>query len=261
MTIAGYRITQVKTIPRLLKEHGYQIWYWPVRGSALNCPLEPLTPEFWREKRRVRLMFGNFLPAIRKPDRGDLIILLTQSLRQSRGFSYGDLTTEEAITWYDFLLREFLRVTNLDRTPVQLTESLIGKFEKVFELHILPTRNEKGKYHRHLTISYVGNILPIDVRGMFRCPRCRQAVSVYSALDVLDKYYAKDGTIFLFFVCSRCGEMMQLSIDSPNRWRLDKNANRHILSIYSLPRLEDLSPSSTPEYGSLYAKRSRKLVP
>src|SRR5512133_1405946 len=178
MTIAGYPITQVETIPRLLKEHGYQIWYWPVYGSALNCPLEPLTSEFWRKKRRVRLMYGIFFPAVRGQDRGDLIILMTQRLRQARGYSYGDLMTKEATTWYDFLLGGFLRVTNLGRAPIQVTEGLIDRCETVFELNILPKQDEKGEYQRQLTISYDDSILPTDAQGMFPCPRCKQVIGI-----------------------------------------------------------------------------------
>ena len=48
MLIGGYPITNIKCRASSLADYGYKVWYWQLEGSAYDCPLEPLTQEFWQ---------------------------------------------------------------------------------------------------------------------------------------------------------------------------------------------------------------------
>ncbi len=61
MLISGYPITNIKCRASSLADFGYKVWYWQLEGDAYDCPLEPLTQEFWQAKQNARLACGIFL--------------------------------------------------------------------------------------------------------------------------------------------------------------------------------------------------------
>jgi hypothetical protein len=83
MLISGYPITNIRCRASSLADDGYKVWYWQLECSAYDCPLEPLTQEFWETRKASRLAYGILLPALDERVCGDLLILATQPLARA----------------------------------------------------------------------------------------------------------------------------------------------------------------------------------
>jgi hypothetical protein len=214
--IGKYPITKIDILPGSFANQGFQIWYWHVGGSSLDCPLEPLTPEFWQEKRRARLVHGLLLPAVDVRDRGDLLILVTQRLQHVNRKEFGGLTIRQRYELYALILDiDFTHVEGLKIMPTPIRIDFFKKFEKIFDEQILPKKDEKGEYHRELSSSPENEILRPDQQGNIKCPKCEQLVGIGKGLLVMDSYYVNDGTILVFATCEHCEEFVAVNIDAP----------------------------------------------
>jgi hypothetical protein len=216
MTIDKYPITRLNVLPRSFINSGYQIWYWFVGMSALTCPIEPLTPEFWQRTQKSILVYGIVLSAIDKQDGGDLLILVSQNLKDAQKEGLRKLSMQQRQDLYNLVFHlDFLQVTGFHSVPVWTRISFFQRFEKAFDLHILPRRDEKGGYHRELMISHEDHLLQPDSDGKFSCPKCGHLVEIGKGLTVLDNFYDDDGRIFMVSVCEYCEEFVKLRIDAP----------------------------------------------
>ncbi len=216
MTIDKYPITRLNVLPRSLINSGYQIWYWFVGMSALTCPIEPLTPEFWQRKQKSHLVYGIVLPAIDKQESGELLIMVSQRLKYAQKNGVRKLSAQQRQDLYNLVFHlGFLQVTGFQAVPAWTRISFFQRNEKAFDLHILPTKDEKRKYHRKLMVSHENHVLQSNSRGKFKCPKCSQPVGIGKGLVVLDNLYDDDGRIYMTSVCEHCDEFVKLSIDAP----------------------------------------------
>ncbi len=223
MTIGKYPITRLNLLPGSFVNSGYQIWYWFVGMSALNCPIEPLTPEFWKEKRNALLIYGTVLSAIDKQDGGDVLILVSQRLKYVEKNGLRKLSVQQRQDLYDLIFHiHFLQVTGFHSVPAWHRITFFQRSEKAFDLHILPRRDKKGEYHREIIVSHENHILQPNSEGKFNCPKCHKPVGIGKGLVVVDNLYDDDGSIFMTSVCEQCDEFVALQINTPAMYKFHK---------------------------------------
>src|SRR5512145_644550 len=105
MSIGGYPIYSINNSLAWAKEQGYKIWQWHTGGNAVDSSLEPLTHEFWLQKREARLAYGLCLPQSDLRYGGDLLILVTQRLDQAVQKGFGGLTARQRTDIYSLILK------------------------------------------------------------------------------------------------------------------------------------------------------------
>lgn len=208
MLICGYPITNVKCRASSLADYGYKVWYWQLEGGAYDCPLEPLTQEFWQAKQDARLAYGILLLSLDARAPGDLLILATQGLYATFDQGFGHLTIPQFLSLHRAILRtSFPQVDLLRSLQFEDRLDLFKELETAFAELVLPKRNEKGEYYRRLHKLEAFDTAQADSLG----------VGVLSQMQAEDRFW--EGT--------RCDE--SVSHGSGNRfcfWHLQSLSER-----------------------------------
>ena len=122
-----------------------------MEGGAYDCPLEPLTQEFWQAKQDARLAYGILLLSLDARAPGDLLILATQGLYATFDQGFGHLTMPQFLSLYRAILRlGFPQIELLRSLQFEDHLDLFKELETAFAELVLPRRNEKGEYDRRL---------------------------------------------------------------------------------------------------------------
>jgi hypothetical protein len=223
MSIGGYRITNVKCRASSLADYGYKVWYWKLEGAAYDCPLEPLTQEFWQAKQNARLAYGILLLSLDARAPGDLLILATQSLDMTFDQGFGQLTIPQFLSLHRAILRiSFPQVDILRPLHFEDRLDLFKELETAFAELVLPRKNEKGEYYRRLHKLEAFDTAQADSLGVGFCPRCKQRIAFGKGLDVMKAYRMDSETVFVFGTCSHCRNVVATAINPyfTNLWFL-----------------------------------------
>jgi hypothetical protein len=217
MTVGNYPITRINNAIGSFVEHSYKVWCWHIGGSALSCPFEPLTQEFWHEKRNSRLVYGLRFPGIDLRYGGDLIILVTQYLQYAKNKGFGGLTVRQRYELYSLIQEvDFIHVSGLKSKPMPVRFDFFNKCANDFVEHVLPKKNESGELYREPTSkSNEAIVLRLDGQGKIDCPGCKRKVMAGGGLWVLDNQIAGDEMNIVFAICEHCGELVEITLD-PN---------------------------------------------
>jgi hypothetical protein len=198
MLIGGYPITNIKCRASSLADYGYKVWYWQLEGSAYDCPLEPLTQEFWQAKQNARLACGILLLNLDARAPGDLLILATQGLYATFDQGFGHLTIPQILSLYRAILRlGFPQVELLRSLQFEDRLDLFKELETAFAELVLPKRNEKGEYYRRLHKLEAFDTAQADSLGVGSCPRCKQRIAFGKGLDVMKGVSHGSETVFV----------------------------------------------------------------
>ncbi len=174
MLIGGYPITNIKCRASSLADYGYKVWYWQLEGGAYDCPLEPLTQEFWQVKQNARLAYGILLLNLDARAPGDLLILATQGLYATFDQGFGHLTIPQILSLHRAILRlGFPQVDILRPLHFEDRLDLFKELETAFEELVLPRKNEEGEYYRRLYKLEAFDTAQADSLGVGFCPRCK----------------------------------------------------------------------------------------
>lgn len=216
MMVGDYPITQIRHSIKSLLKQGFEIWYWFVGETAFECPMEPLTQEFWQKHRDARLAYGLILPAVDVRDRGDLLILVTQNLKQARHQRFGGLKVRQRYEIHSLLLEiDFTQVGGFKYMPVPMRLDIFRKFEDIFKNYLLPKKNDGGEYYREPAPSGGSELLRPDSQGKVVCPKCKRSVALGDGLIAMDSYPVEDGTMLIFAVCEHCEEIVGVNTNPP----------------------------------------------
>jgi hypothetical protein len=223
MLIGGYPITRVKCRASSLADYGYKVWYWQLEGSAYNCPLEPLTQEFWQAKQNARLAYGILLLTLDARAPGDLLILSTQGLDMTFDQGFGRLTVPQILSLQRAILRlSFPQIDPLRSLQFEDRLDLFKELETAFAELVLPRKNEKGEYYRRLHKLEAFDTAQADSLGVGFCPRCKQRMAFGKGLDVMKAYRMDPETVVVFGTCSHCRMVVATAINPhfTNLWFL-----------------------------------------
>jgi hypothetical protein len=214
MMISGYPITRVKCRASSLADYGFKVWYWQLEDSAYDCPLEPLTQEFWQAKQNARLACGILLLNLDARARGDLLILATQGLYATFDQGFGRLTIPQFLSLHRAILRlSFPQVDILRSLQFEDRLDLFKELQTAFEELVLPSKNEKGEYYRRLQKLEAFDTAQADSLGVGFCPRCKQRIAFGKGLDVMKAYRMDPETVFVFGTCSHCRKVVATAIN------------------------------------------------
>ena len=184
-----------------LADYGYKVWYWQLEGGAYDCPLEPLTQEFWQAKQDARAP-------------GDLLILATQGLYATFDQGFGRLTIPQILSLHRTILRlSFPQVDILRSLQFEDRLDLFKELETAFAELVLPRKNEKGEYYRRLHKLEAFDPTQADSLGVGFCPRCKQRIAFGKGLDVMKAYRMDLETVFVFGTCSHCRKVVATAIN------------------------------------------------
>jgi hypothetical protein len=223
MLIGGYPITNIKCRASSLVDYGYKVWFWQLDGAAYECPLEPLTQEFWQAKQNARLAYGILLLTLDARAPGDLLILATQDLYATFDQGFGHLTIPQMLSLYRAILRlSFPQVDLLRSLCLEDRLDLFKEFETALEELVLPRKNEEGEYYRRLHKLEAFDTAQADSLGVGFCPRCKQRIAFGKRLDVMKAYRLDPETVFVFGTCSQCRNVVATAINPhfTNLWFL-----------------------------------------
>jgi hypothetical protein len=223
MMLSGYPIKNIKCRASSLTDYGYKVWCWQLEGSAYDCPLEPLTQEFWQAKQKARLAYGILLLTLNARAPGDLLILATQGLYATFDQGFGRLTIPQFLSLHRAILRlSFPQIDPLRSLHFEDRLDLFKDLETAFEELVLPRKNEKGEYYRRLHRLEAFDTAQADSLGVGFCPRCKQRIAFGKGLDVMKAYRMDPETVFVFGTCSHCGKVVAIAINPhfTNLWFL-----------------------------------------
>jgi hypothetical protein len=223
MLIDGYPIKNIKCRASSLVDYGYKAWYWQLEGGAYDCPLEPLTQEFWQAKQDARLAYGILLLGLDARAPGDLLILATQGLYATFDQGFGHLTIPQLLSMHRAILRlGFPQVDLLRSQHFEDRLDLFKELETAFEELVLPMKNEKGEYYRRLHKLEDFDTAHADSLGVGFCPKCKQRIAFGKGLDVLKAYRMDPETVFVFGTCSHCQNVVATAFNPhfTNLWFL-----------------------------------------
>lgn len=215
MSLEGFPITRIIYRRRSLADYGYKLWSWQLEGGAYDCPLEPLTQDFWKTRKGSRLAYGILLPTLDERVCGDLLILVTQSLSIAIRQKFGGLTVTQLYDLHSLILK-------LNSPQVGLLRSLKTEIDRLylfdgletaFEELVLPRKNEEGKYYRRLHRLEPYDSTEAKGFGVGHCPRCDLRVAFGKGLDVIKAYRMDEETIFVLGACRHCQNIVTLSIN------------------------------------------------
>ncbi len=214
MLIGGYPITNIKCRASSLADYGFIVWYWQLEGGAYDCPLEPLTQEFWQAKQNARLAYGILLLTLDARAQGDLLILATQSLDAIFDQRFGHLTIPQSLSLYRAILRlNFPQVEILRSLQFEDRLNLFKELETAFEELVMPRKNEAGEYYRRLHKLEAYDPAQADSLGVGFCPRCKQRIAFGKGLDVMKAYRMDPETVFVFGTCGNCQNAVATAIN------------------------------------------------
>jgi hypothetical protein len=214
LLINGYPIKNIRCRASSLADFGYKVWYWQLEGNAYDCPLKPLTQEFWQAKQNARLAFGILLLNLDTRAPGDLLILATQDLYATFDQGFGRLTIPQVLSMYRVILRlGFPQVDILRTLQFEDRLDLFRELETAFEELILPRKNEAGEYYRRLYKLEDFDPTQAGILGVGFCPRCKQRITFGKGLDVMKAYRMDAETVFVFGTCSHCRNVIATAIN------------------------------------------------
>jgi len=214
MLISGYPITSVKCRASSLVDYGYKVRYWQLEGGAYDCPLEPLTQEFWQAKQDARLAYGILLLTLDARAPGDLLILATQGFYATFDQGFGYLTIPQFLSLHRAILRlDFPQVDILRPLHFEDRLDLFKELETAFEELVLPRKNEAGEYYRRLHELEAFDTAQADSFGVGFCPRCKQRITFGKGFDVMKAYRMDPKTVFVFGTCSHCRNVVATAIN------------------------------------------------
>jgi hypothetical protein len=214
LLIDGYPIKNIRCRASSLAGYAYKIWYWQLESDACDCPLEPLTQEFWRAKQNAGLVDGILIPNLDARARGDILILATQDLFTTLDQGFSCLTIPQILSLHRTILRlSFPQLDFLRSLSFEDRLDLFKELETAFVELIMPRKNEKGEYYRRLHKLETFDPAQAYSLGMGFCPRCKQTIAFRKGLDVMKAYRVDPETVFIFGICSHCRNVIATAIN------------------------------------------------
>lgn len=209
MSFEDFPLVRLDALPTSLEKQGYQIWLWSVEEGAFDCPLEPLTQEFWQTNLESRLAYGIALPARDFQKEEDLLVLVSQKLSQSLRRQFGRLHARQRYQLFNFLME--LQLPNTEHLTslhpfVRVTHFKI--LEEVFRSSILPIKDERGKYRRPTSAGSI-EVMPEGLSPLI-CPKCGQIRTLHAEGATLLSTYPipeDQDTVRAFCVCETCEQV------------------------------------------------------
>jgi hypothetical protein len=215
MSLEGFPITRINYRRRSLADYGYKLWSWQSEGGAYDCPVEPLTQEFWKARKASRLAYGILFPSLDEKACGDLLILATQPLPRAIRQKFGGLTVPQLFDLHSLILKlHFPQVALLRSLKTEIDRLyLFEGFETAFDELVLPRKNEQGEYYRRLHKLETYDTTQARSFGVGHCPRCNLRVAFGKGMDVMKAYRMDEETIFVLATCKYCQNVVTLCIN------------------------------------------------
>jgi hypothetical protein len=215
MSLGKYPINRIKSVPPSLYKKGYSIWFWEVI-NAYECPIEPLTDEFWSEKMNSFLVFGTILPAVLVTDKADLLILVARDLKYTASDQGWGLSLRQMHELFDLIVQiDFKQAEGLSLMPVVLRVNFFKAFADVFKEYVLPFKDKNGKYVRNIFDESESGFLKPDEMERVQCSSCNRLIAPQNGLIILEKYTVSDGSMCIFAICEHCETMLAIRARPP----------------------------------------------
>jgi ribosomal protein L24E len=215
MSLGGYPIHRIRSVPPSLYNKGYSIWFWEV-VDPFECPMEPLTDEFWGEKMNSYLVYGIMVPGFLVTDKGALLILVARKLKYSNSNKVWGLSLQQKHELFDLIVQiDFTQVGGFNLMNGALRMSAFQNFADIFKNHILPFKDENGKFQRKPDDESESRLLKPDEKGWVQCWNCNRKIAPGSGLVILDRYPVSDGTVLIMAICEHCETMLAVQAKPP----------------------------------------------
>jgi len=208
MPLGDFPLTKLDALPDAMKKDAYQIWLWGLEGSAFDCPLEPLTQEFWKTHLESRLAYGLLLPAREHQKEEDLLVLISQKLTRAISRQYGRLPLRPRYQLFNFIMDIGLPNTeHLTSLHPFVRISNFKMFEEIFRSAILPIKDATGKYRRP-TFAGTIDVLPHGLTPLL-CPKCGQTRTLRENATLLNAYPVAEDKfeVRVLCVCDTCEQV------------------------------------------------------
>lgn len=204
MALGNYALRDLGALPQSFSKSSHKVWLWQVETGAFECPLEPLTQEFWREHLNASLIYGILLPTLDSRTSNDTLVLISEGIEKSHAAKpFDSITTAQRYEIYKFILdRKLPNTEHLGRMHHFARIAYLRAFEETFRVNILPEPDAQGKYRRTSLVSTKPVIL--DGISQLSCPTCEQPRRYNNGMIILGMQFEDAGTIKLFCVCETC---------------------------------------------------------
>ncbi len=204
MALGNYPLRDFGAIPQSFSKAWHKVWLWQIETGAFECPLEPLTQEFWREHVNASLIYGILLPTLDAQASDDTLVLISESIEKSHAAKpFGSITTAQRYDIYKFIHNSNLPNTgHLARMHHFARIAYFRSCEETFRMNILPKKDIQGKY-RHASFVSAKPVI-LDGVSQVPCPKCEQPRHYNSGMIILGMQFEEAGTIKLFCVCETC---------------------------------------------------------
>ena len=204
MALGNYPLRDVGAIPQSFNKPWHKVWLWQVESGAFECPLEPLTQEFWIERLNASLIYGILFPTLDARSGDDTLVLISESIEKSHAAKpFGSITTAQRYEIYRFAHdRKLPNTEHLTRMHHFARIAYLRACEETFRANILPKKDTQGKYWRASFVSAKPVIL--DGVSQVLCPKCELPRRYNNGMIILGMQFEDAGTIKIFCVCETC---------------------------------------------------------
>jgi hypothetical protein len=216
MALGNYPLRDFGVLPQSFSKSWHKVWLWQVETGGFECPLEPLTQEFWQEQQNASLIYGILLPALDAQTSADMLVLISEGIGKSHvAKPFGSITTAQRYEIYKFIHdRKLPNTEHLARMHHFARIAYLRAYEETFHLNILPKKDAQGEYRR---ASFV-HAKPVILDGVSQvsCPKCKQPRRYNNGMIILGMQFEDTGTIKLFCVCETCEQPFIFSTYAQN---------------------------------------------
>ncbi len=204
MALGNYPLRNFGAVSKSFTKSWHKVWLWQVETGAFECPLEPLTQEFWREHLNASLIYGILLPTLDSRTSDDMLVLVSERIEKSHiAKPFGSITTAQRYEIYKFIYdRKLPNTEHLVRMHHFARIAYLRAYEETFRMNILPKKDAQGKDRRASFVS--AKPLIVDGVSQVPCPKCEQPRRYNNGMIILGMQFQETGTIKLFCVCETC---------------------------------------------------------
>lgn len=204
MALGTYPLRDFGAIPQSFSKRWHKVWIWQEETGAFECPLEPLTQEFWQEHLDASLIYGILLPTPDSRTSNDTLVLISEGIEKSHTAKpFDSITTAQRYEIYKFVHdRKLPNTEHLGRMHHFARIAYLRACEETFRANILPKKDAQGKYRRASFVSTKPVIL--DRISPVSCPKCKQPRRYNNGMIILGMQFEDAGTIKVFCVCETC---------------------------------------------------------
>lgn len=216
MALGNYPLRDFGILPQSFSKSWHKVWLWQLQVGAFECPLEPLTQEFWQKHQNASLIYGILLPALYAQTSADTLVLISEGIEKSQAAKpFGSISTAQRYDIYKFIHDQKLPNTeHLTHMHHFARIAYLRAYEEAFRMNILPEKAAPGEYRRASFVNAKPFIL--DGGSQISCPKCKQPRRYNNGMIILGMQFEDAGSIKLFCVCETCEQPFIFSTYAQN---------------------------------------------